>query len=223
MENTARNMASIDNIKSMEVRAKQGSEMKNNKKKGFEKRVLDVLHREAELKFFSTTLGPAATDFTGNVYDISNVGQGVTDSLRVGDSLDWEDILLRYSVVSADTTQLFRMILFSWAQNSANPPATPASVLSTIGSVFGPLSPTVFDQSATVTILWDKLLCLNSVSVPNQCGTVYLKVPDYLKRVQFLNGTTNGNNRIYFCCISDSGAVAHPTIQFYARLTYHDE
>jgi hypothetical protein len=154
--------------------------------------------------------------YTGAMYGLTDVPQGDTDEARDGDSLNKEHILVKYSVICADATNLMRVLVFSWGLTST---PVPGDVFSILGNAQAPFSYTVQDNKQLLHVYYDRLHCLSLASNVSECGTIDIPVKG---KIQFNTGTTTGSNKIFICLLSDSAAATHPTFQGVSIFKFRD-
>lgn len=204
--------------------------------KGFKKRarpsesvraaVESVLTERSEKKYFDYASQDQNISSGGTIFGaLSAPAQGVADTERVGDGLRISSMQIRYQVTCADTTNVIRLVMFQWKSSHVAAPAV-GDVLQAYlpGPAPGIFSPYTHDSRANMRILWDSgLLQMSQIDVDAICGTAYVTKGFLDDRViQFVAGAQTGYPHVYLCCISDSGAVAHPTVDFVSRMVFTD-
>lgn len=195
------------------------------------KAVKKIIQSQAELKYFTFFQAPTgisnAGSLVGTPFDVPN---GTTDQERVGDSITLTGLLdFRYSMVALDTSNVVRVIIFQWrAQSYASPLApTVTDILFTSNY----LSHYNHDQRKNYNILYDKMHQLNgngsSASYPltnNGIITVHKRVSlkRAAKKIHYIGGGLQGQNRLFILFISDSSALSHPSVSYVTHFTYYD-
>lgn len=175
-----------------------------------------------ESKYWDTATS-ASIDFSGTVYDLSAVTQGVADTNRIGDQLFPKSLELRMSMVAGDSTNLIRMLIIRYKMDTSitgGPPPT-ANVLQYTSATHTPLSPVHHDLRKTFDIIHDELFCLvqnasNGQMIVNRVFNLG-RVP-----INFVAGATTGANKIFMVLYSDSGAAPNPGVLFDTRLNFVD-
>jgi len=184
------------------------------------KYVKEQLNETVEHKYFLASDSATTVDFGGAVYDKTPVPQGDTDVTRDGDKIKLEEISFRYTVQIADTTNVFRVILFQW-HPSSSPGIT--NILLTVGSANGVNSALTVDYEQQYKILYDRTHYLNNVAVPQTGLTEAVVIKKgFQKQMQFIAGGTTGTNHIWAAFISDSAAATHPSINSSMRIRFSD-
>ena len=80
------------------------------------------------------------------------------------------------------------------------------------------------DRVGKYQILWDKTFDTCATGRDVYSFNKYFKIPTKAGRVTYSSGGTLPLLNSYFlCAISDSGAVTHPTMNYYARVRYTDK
>lgn len=204
----------------MELQKFKAKGMSINLKKQVRKMVKNEISKEVEHKYYVASDAGTTADYGGRVDDKTPIPQGDTDVTRDGDTIHLDEIEFRYSTILADTTNVFRVILFQWHPTSA---PTIGAILLTLGSNNGVNSAFTVDYEQQFKILYDRVHYLNSVAVPQSGVEHVIKIrKGFQKRLQYVAGGTTGSNHIYSAYISDSAAAAHPSINAVMRVRFSD-
>lgn len=195
------------------------------------KSIKKYISKTVEHKYKDTDRASTTVDATGNVYCLSVIPQGDTDSQRNGDSVMPVYLRVKGSCHGADSSNVMRVILIRWHPDSASvgDPALTDILQSTILSTTNaPYAPYIHDKRNQFTVLSDRRYTLmGSVDSSKYISSFDIKVN--LKRRKLMkkliytasDGTT-GTDQIYICALSDSTATSHPAIAFTSRLSYTD-
>lgn len=209
-----------------------------------------IVNRHAELKYFTAApVNGAAVPQAGAGanFDISNVAQGLLDTNRVGDRLEWcgkMDIYLQIvgpeslTGLVNDIYNTVRFIIFQYhphAVGGTSPVPTeillngPTGAID-VGSQYN------HDQRQNYKILYDRVFTL----VNNQNSTVggtgftamqnnhvhtckfRVSLKNAKKDAQFNAAGTNGTNKIFYFMISDSAAAPNPTYSLITKIFFRD-
>lgn len=214
----------------------------NPRQKGEVKRIVRF---GRELKFKTNVVLRNSVSTTPTILDMTNINQDNTDSGRNGDRVElagsMDVILTLYGSESVLTTgflfTIFRVVFFQYkdaAVSGVNPVAGqiflngPSGVVD-VHSLYS------HDQRQNFTILYDKLVtCVNNSNPVAVAGTNYqgnhvhsYKFKVHFKKakklVQYLGGTNDGTNKIYFMIMTDNGPVTPlPTYTLNTKLYYRD-
>lgn len=192
---------------------------------------------QQELKRFDGGITLNTITNTPGLQDLFLPAQGVQDVQRVGDTVElcgnMEFIVdVYFNSLSANLTQLLRLIIFQWHPNSVpNTPANTASgdilILTTISQPatprVDPVSQYNMDTRQEYHILWDKMFVVNTATSGPQrfCYKKLISTKKCQKHVQFSNTGTVGTNKIYALQIS-SETVAGPSLRMSSRIYYRD-
>lgn len=179
---------------------------------------------ETELKLHDvevdTTVG-----ITGAIHLISNIANGTGYDERVGSVARLKSILFRYSLAAADTSNLVRVILLRWKDNTTPVPGDILEIGPASANI-GPLNPIKYNNRDKIQILFDQLHALSVGAV--DVGTTY-PAPQVEKKYIQKNMTlywqsddSIDNGHLYFFFVSDSVAISHPAYHFYSRIRYTD-
>jgi len=172
-----------------------------------------IMKKDIELKFFDTvcagitfnSAGITATTFL----TLSNMGQGGTQSLRIGDEIQCSR--LDYSFLFDVPTGAFtgdscmRMIIFRWNDNDGGTAPTIGSVLQYTGATYTPHSPILFQSSEgkRLTVVHDSKAMV-ALNAQNGCfvhkGSVNLRNHP----IRYNTGANTANGQLYCLCVSDN-------------------
>lgn len=191
--------------------------------------VKNALETQAELKFHNYSIASQNIDSAGNLYDLSVIAQGLTDSNRVGDVIRPEEIELRMTVVpgSANTRSFLRVIIFQWKDLYEASLGLPtfndilnSNYQSTVNTVNAPRN---MDKKEAVRILVDRTYGVNYYSNDQK---VIVKTAKIMRKIHYTAGSQYyGSGKIMMLLVSDdtSGLNAYrPTVSFVSQLTYTD-
>lgn len=194
------------------------------------KTVKSVLKTTVEDKYKSTYGTNNAIDVTGIVSNaLTAPSQGVADTERIGDKINITSISFRFSITAADGTNLIRLLIFQWHEDDNVSVPVISDILTDPTS--GALSPVYYHYNHDTighkfTVLYDKVYNLSGDDVGGENQQVYksMYIPrKYMKRsVKFTGGSIKGMNHVRFLCVSDSGSVSHPSMDWIARAHYTD-
>ena len=196
---------------------------KPGSKQGLKKMVSSVVKKaiqaKVEHKHLTVTLNTSAS--TTPTYGLlSTIGQGTTDILRIGDEIRPYRLKGGYLLAVADTTNIVRVIIFSWKQNSTPADSTVFDDSGNVhGLLIGPFSRDTMNGRMMV-VHYDKTHALSGVSSPNQRHHVNIALRS---KINFVGGSSTASfNGLYICYVSDSSAVTHPVIQYTFDLDFTD-
>lgn len=185
--------------------------------KRFVRKVKHIANTAGEKKYFAVSSGgPQTVDSTGTITSISNIPQGDTDNTRDGDQAYIRSLELFWEADAADVFNVLRLLVVQWY-----PATTPlvTDILLTTG-VDGFMSPYNHDQRFQFRVIYDKRV---TISTDRPAANFRVRLRRFgRRRIQYLGGTTDGQNKLYLLKISDSGAVSHPFIQNFTKLNFSD-
>lgn len=180
-----------------------------------------AINRTIETKSFDSNVQAQGLDYTtgyvGNL--LSGITQGVSESQYIGDKITPRGLSIRAQLTRSDSTQLLRIIII---QNKAGGTPLLSTLLQSVGNIRAPLSPLDIDYNHTYRVLYDT--CISMDSIRGTTRQLKIHIPWKKFRSVVFNdavGTYEAGG-IYLCAISDSSAVAHPTIEYYSRIWYKD-
>jgi len=188
----------------------------------FDLKVLKSLRKQSEPNSFDTILAATSVDYSGLIYSLSDVTQGDGDSNRTGDQITNTSLELRLQVVTGDTSNLLRIIVFRWLPSDSTAPVV-TSILQGVSSTNAPLSALNRDnyRGRLFDVLMDKLFSLDTYN-PTALISEKIRLNAQAKIAYTAAGTT-GMGKLYILLVSDSAAAAHPTVQYDSRLNYFEE
>lgn len=180
-----------------------------------------VYNKKAEIKFHDADDVGSGIDSSGSVFDISLISQGDTDQTRDGDKIYVKSIIGRMTLTAGDATNFLRVIIVQWlAENSG------ITITKVIQSLTGAINQSyAHDYASARKILYDKTFTLgsaNTASVPTVRTAKFMITRGFKRTINFLGGSTDGYNKLYMVCVSDSGGVPNPTLAYSVRVRYTD-
>lgn len=180
-----------------------------------------VVARAVETKILDTSVTGQAVDFgAGYVVSMTNTMiRGIAENQYIGDAITPVGLALRCQLTRIDATQLFRVLII---QNKAGGVPLTTTVFQSTGNITAPLSALNVDYNNTYRVLYDKMFSMDVIRDTTKHVTIRI-AGKRLRRLNFNDAIgTIEKAGLYMVVISDSGVVAHPTIDFRARLYYKD-
>lgn len=205
--------------------------VRRHKKRGpkISKAVRKYVHRAIvgapEHKYFARPFVGLQPVVGGNFLNISGIPQGLTDTTRIGDSVNLLSIETCYTLY-INNALLFvdacfvRLIIFKWHPNDA-------TVTPSLNDILDPLAvgatqicaPLSHDPRALFTMVMDKTLTLNEVNLLNH----HSRRKKALKgKIKYQAATTNAIGQLYFLYLSDVVLAQAPTLNWFSRINYTD-
>jgi len=197
-----------------------------------------LIDRNTELKYFqynstATNVTTTAT-LTGIPFDVPQATTSSTDVVRIGDAIKLKSSLdFRYTVFVGDTTNLVRVMIIQWkAQSTAAPFPTAADIL--LAGPSGAVdvhSHYSHDERFNIGFLYDKVHSMvgdaGAATTPYTTSSQItvnkrISLRRAAKNVQYRGGGGQGINRLFLLYVSDSNAVAHPTIVYATKMKFTD-
>lgn len=191
-----------------------------------------MISGELENKYFPVTGTTTNVDSSNAIGSaLCLVTQGVSDSQRVGDVIMPTRLEFR-GIVHLGATQItsspIRLIFFRYENDDNSPVA--AQLFQDSSQALVSTCP-AHDYRSKYIILHDETFnlpytaTLGGVSPIDSCKVVKIVLgKSKMKKIQFQAGITTGQNRIFYCFLSDKSSVGTvaPTILWYSRLDYTD-
>lgn len=193
--------------------------------------VNSTLKKRMDYKLATFERTSAAVDYSGTVYDLFvNMARG--DNSRNAFSGSHIQVLnchIRGQIACADVSNVFRLILFQWNEDSV--PVT-TSILDNAGVITTATAPYAtrnWSSRPNYTILRDQMIQLQA-NTNLTGGNGFVAVIDMYVKSKKIKPTywaatsvALQKGGLYFLALSDSSAVTHPTILFTAEMVYTDE
>jgi hypothetical protein len=212
-----------------------GSVLKRRTGYAANKRILSVIGRMAEKKYFDVSSAANNVTFNGTIASLSDVTQGTTDITRVGDKLTMNSVELKFFAVPGTATlySVVRLVVFLWRDDTT--PTVNDLMQAGAGTSMLPLSPLDHDDRAKRKILYDKYFTMTYDNYgANQYGANAIKVfktfMDLKKwnlrdrTVSYFAGGTAGFNKIWIFYGSTNGTGANQpvSLSYYSRINFTD-
>lgn len=170
-----------------------------------------------------------SVDVAGAVDHLTAIAQGVGERQRIGNAIRPTRLKMRIHSGIGDNTNMLRFIIFRWHPSAAAGVPTLASVTEDVaptnllGTTGAPLIPLNWPDKSQFTVLYDRSFVLDA-NAPQQ---VLLNLELFGKkvnpRIHYVDTSTSAVlNGLYIAFVSDSGAVAHPTLTYTLQLEFED-
>lgn len=159
-------------------------------------------------------------DYNGNIVSLSSVAQGDTDTTRDGDSLYIRSIRLMGDITVADSTNLYRVIVFQWLDDTT-PVASDVLSSTYLGTANACNASYHHDQRKKFRIMFDKRYVLDSTDNTRLLIDTKQLRP-FVRKIQYTAATTTGTNKIWGLFVSDSSAVSHPSLNYVSKMNFND-
>lgn len=181
-------------------------------------------NEKLELKHKDTYMGYTVSTAFNQTLDLTPITQAVADTSRIGDVIDLVSVQGRFVLTAADSTNIMRIMVIQWNEDSSVSAPTLLSVLQHTTGSFPEdiLSPYLLDKDHKYKVLWDKSYNLNLTGDLKQILVEFYLNRGFRKKVQFTEASTTGVGKIYMLYISDSTGPSHPAINGFCRLRYYD-
>lgn len=184
--------------------------------------VTQMIKRSQELKSFTPGLNNNSIPLLGTISSLSNIPLGNTDNTRVGNHIHLNQLNFRSTILTADATNVVRVIIFKWKENDSFNPPNIAQIL-----INGPsLVPDTVSHYNRETTEAYQILRDVTITGMNNSDSLIQKLNFSIKlsgKTQYYTDAgTAGLNKLYVLYLSDSAAVPNPTINWMAELLYTD-
>lgn len=186
------------------------------------------INRNLETKFLCTQSVAVGVNTTPNFTTILVPALGNTENERIGDTITLKSLYYNYSVQYEDSTNVFRIIIFQWMQDSSlNAPIVNSileqSSATTQDYVYSPYS---MNNAQNYRILYDRthLVQQQGTQIVHRKGYI-TKFPN--RKIVFTNASGGSvsnikRGQIYVLTMSDSSVAPHPDWNATFKLNYTD-
>lgn len=195
------------------------------------KKIKKVILNMAERKFVGQLVPYASMNPTGNIFPLSDVEQGVSDSQRDGDTIHITSIEFRYSLILRNLTTIAacacRIIIFQWKQNTGDTGTVPfpEQILQhlPVSNTTDPTLPYNVDNRQNYSILFDRMFTLEQNARPGYVGRKII-TKGFRNDVQFNGVDLTGTNKIFLLTVADTGVGDEnsPMLKFMSKVNYRD-
>lgn len=155
-------------------------------------------------------------DWNGTITIINNPAQGLTDSMRVGDSILNKSLNISGVVSYGGSTAIARVMIIWDKQNKIT---LPIDALEVVGNQFAVFSPKRKDNKREFRVLYDRLFTVDSQKLQVLYNVDFKNLDTH---TQFDNGTTTINSGAYKVIFISDVAAGQPNINQYRRFEYID-
>lgn len=206
------------------LRTRPRAGMKHGKKKRpipdqVKKYVKTQVSRKLETKVLDDVSNFIQPDYAGIADELwVKVTQGSGNGQREGNTLQPVGLEFRGNLALADTTNLFRLVLFTW-QESTTP--TASQIFQGTGTANVLTDPIEWSTRGVLTLHYDKVFTLGPAS--SNIRHIQFYIPGYkIPKPIYETGGGVVKNKLFLWCFSDSGAAGHPGMAYSIRLLYKD-
>ncbi len=165
------------------------------------------------------SLNTSTTSSTTPTFNaFTNIAQGDTNLTRDGNEILIKRVRLNFSMAAADTTNIIRLILFYW--NNDTTPAVEDLFIDGAGDV----NSTLLNHNQNARILFDKRIALSSTGANNVVLFSYDKKYKKGVKVEYNSSTSTDvhRNSLHLMNVSDSGAATHPALAWRGTIEFND-
>jgi len=181
-------------------------------------RMIRLEHKSSLLnqtkKWIETTIATTISS-TASISVLTNMTTGATNGLRIGNKILAVKIYVKGVIVLADTTNVFRLIVFKWLMNNNSDTPSASEIFTTANDPSAnnvPLKPSRFKK------LSDQHIILDAAHVVQKVDTT-IKLND---EITYDPGTNSGINQLFAILISDSSAAPHVGVDINFLVEYID-
>lgn len=191
--------------------------------------MLQLIHKDEELKYFDASLAYSQVDRAGTVTKASAINQNVGVSDRVGDKLTMKYMEFRLNaylngvLITSDVEHKFRVVVFRWKIDDSGGAPVAGSVLQQAGANLITVSPYAFtsQRQRDFEVLFDATYgCTRAIG-----ANVSERINLFNKSIEFNAAVNTGMGHIYVLVCADDVTGAHvPSIsaQWYSRIHFVD-
>ena len=180
-----------------------------------------TVNRMAEKRYIinNALLNPS---YNGSLVQFTPIPQGDTDSQRQGDQVRLTSVQLRaYVRLTAESSYVFRCIIFRWNEHTSVSVPTVGTVLDIVGSANSPISTYVQDnvRQKLFKILYDKTITIDNTGPSTKKFQMKRRLGTPLS---FQAGTTDGRGHIYMLTISNQPPAVASNYYYAYKVVYID-
>lgn len=180
--------------------------------------------KKTEKHYVDISSGGGGVSYLGSLIDLTVIAQGVTDSTRLGDSINLKSVQMKWTWSLGTTPNTVRVIVFQWFGDANIDAPTPSSILqgTFIGGVGAPHAPYTKDSVGfKCQVVFDEVQLLDTYR-PSQLGSFMITADKFRhKKVQYNGGgTTAVANSVWVLFISDDALAAFPIIVYVERTRF---
>lgn len=204
---------------------KQASKMRKTHKtaKKIHKEVINEIRKAGETKIYTTVATAANVTFSGTISNSLTIPvKGDAYNQRTGIQISPLSLNLKGQIIVGGTTNIVRLVLFRWKDNTATAVPVVADLITagyTVAS-YAPLFTYIWGpKRKKFSVLWDR-----TFAVDQGKQVVYFNKTIKLKGTQVFNpgAVTDGTSQLFLMSISDDGAVSYPSLEYSHKFLYKD-
>ena len=184
-----------------------------------------MISMKEEVKYYDILTPTTSVSTLATNFDITGISQGVQQGQRIGNSMRVLSIKFNWWATVSDPTNVIRLIVWTYKSNSALTSPSSSIILAngSSGAITQTDSQYNYVNRKDYKIHLDKSFNLSTAANPLEALQVRINIPQKYQQVDFSgDGVTTGSNHLIWTVISDSGAVAHPTVVGTVRVFYQD-
>lgn len=176
-----------------------------------------------EKKHKDTSISVSNASTFNQYLNLTAITQGDSDTTRDGDRVTIDSIQLRFKLQCIDSTNVQRLVLVQWHEDTVLANAALSTILQYSSSIPNDIySPYQIDKNSKFKVLWDRTFTQVLTQESDQISVNVFINKGFKKEIQFTNAASSGVGHIFLLYVSDSTVTAHPTIQGWARVRYYD-
>lgn len=201
---------------------RRGAKATPKLKQTINRQVKAVLKKDVELKaytarpFSASSISTAAT-----IVKISGIVRANDNVSRDGNQVSVTRVDLQGFADVADDSNLVRIIVFQWRDDDISYTPVAADILQNAASFYDMYN---FTNRHRFTVLWDRTFNVDSTdpAKPFKRSIYGKKLAKVLEYSGATDSSITGKHQIYVLAVSDSGAIAHPTLDMMTRVYFKD-
>lgn len=188
------------------------------------KYVKRVVGGNIETKHISAVSGVISVSDTPAVYTTIYPTFGIGGDQRIGDKIKMASFNFKYSMYLSDPSNLMRVILFQWCNNSVISGTPTAAQVLQSATTYSWLSQINQDSRQNIKILYDRTHTMNDSDQKQITRSVNIN-KFRVRNLEFASTAAQNclhKGEIYLLLVSDSAAIVHPTFVWRFMLKYKD-
>ncbi len=191
------------------------------KRKTFGAKVIATIDRRMDQKTIFISGDISATTLAAFI-PLSDIAKGDNHDERDGNQIRPISLRLMYEVITADQSNLVRVLVLVWKSNTIDVFPTDEVVLQEPATV-SPLSPYNYSRNIKdFTVIYDRTHSVNQFGNGSEMGHINLFKSKLPATIKFEETGINGTGKLFIMLMSDSGIVPHPVVKFGGTFKYID-
>lgn len=186
--------------------------------------------------FTSTSSLPVSIPYNfgdGNIYELTDIPQGVLDTNRIGDKVNLESIYIKlrllYDITGNTVWNMVRVVIAQCTQDTGAYTPVLSDILQTPSTAINTrdiLCPKRVDLSGRWRVLYDQSFTLDQRNCLQHYEEIFINTR-FKKQIEYTESGTTGLNKCYIFLLSDSDGITYPgtgypLFHLHSRVRFYD-